>query len=103
LVGKISTTFTPSMTDPSVAKDPLTTARRLEASSFQTIPEIFSGGGFAAELPATGSPGFEAFPGGTFVSREVSFGISFLSPGGIAGGLLSVLTGIFDASGCAPL
>jgi len=86
-----------------VVKDPLITARRLGGSSFQTIPEIFNGGGFAAELPETCSPGFGAVPGGTFASREVPFGISFLSPGEGAGGLLSVLTGTFDAPGLAPL
>ena len=103
LVGKISTTFTPSIAEPSERSVPLITARRLEGSSFQTIPEIFSGGGSPAELPATGSPGLGTFPGGTLVSREAPFGTSILSPGEIAGGLLSVLDGTFDSSGLAPL
>ena len=102
-MGKISTTVTPSIVEPSEVRDPLITARRMEDSSFQTIPEILSGGGSAADLPATGSSGFETFPGDTFAPPEASFGTPSLSPGKVAGGLLSALAGIFDGSGCAPL
>jgi hypothetical protein len=75
-VGKIFMTFTPSIVEPSVVKDPLITARRLEGSSFQTMPEIFIVGGLRAELPEACSAGLGVVRGAAFTSREISFAVS---------------------------
>ena len=94
-MGKISTTFTPSITDPSLVKEPLITARRSEGSSCQTIPDIFSKGGVAADSLGGGSGDFLALPGATSSPFEITFWLGFFSPGKLAGVLLSAESCIF--------
>lgn len=84
-VGKISKTLTPSIVDPSVAKLPLITARRFVGSSFQRIPDIFSGGGVAAGPVAGGSVNFSVFGGAKSALRGIIFSGALFSPGIAAG------------------
>ncbi len=94
-VGKISTTFTPSITDPSLVNEPLITARRSEGSSCQTIPDIFSKGGAVADSFGGGSDDFLPLPGAASAPFEITFWLAFFSPGELAGVSLSADSCIF--------
>ena len=89
LVGLISTTFIPSMDDPSVAIMPLIMANRLEGSSNQAMADNFNDAGFVADTLAVGSTGFFGEVSNSF---GTTFWISFLSTMGVVE--LFVSTGV---------
>ena len=91
------------MTEPSVVKTPLITARRLAGSSCHTIPEIFNRGG-EEEGPLTAvSAGFFAIPVDRSPISEAAFLSAVFSFAADAGALVPDWFSIFDGSRVFPL
>src|SRR4030042_1186715 len=91
LVGLISTTFTPSTKDPSLALMPLTMMKRMEESSYQTIADSFNEGGFIGDPVVACSGIFFILEEGTSASSRIMFGFTFFSSTEGAAGLLSTV------------
>src|SRR4030042_815372 len=91
LVGLISTTFTPSMKEPSLALMPLTMMKRMEGSSYQTIADSFNEGGFVGNPVVDCSGIFFILEEGTSISSRIMFGFAFFSSTEVEAGLLSTV------------
>jgi hypothetical protein len=98
-VGRISKTFTPSITDPSGSTVLLITARRSEGFSCQRIPDNFSGGGVVLASFEGGSAGFFMIFAGASTSFEIVSRLGFFSTGEAGGFLLSTWFEVFGGTG----
>ena len=91
------------MTEPSLVKVPLITARRLAGSSCHTIPEIFNRGG-EEEGPLTAAPaGILAIPGDGSTFSKVAFRSAIVSATAGVGALVPAWVSILGGSWVFPL